>query len=240
MEGIRYAGGGVLASLVFIAAYGSEIGEVSRVRETTITPQNVAFGIWGVIYVFIVSSLISQFASLKKGDASLVRSQLSNIALGVSFLASGLWIPVFTSNTRISTILSSLLLAIALVSGLTSVLTDIAHESKKYVFSQSPVSFYLGWVSVAFTISVFIALKEFQKKDLAFAWAFLPVCVMICFSLPLRDPALLLPLLWAFALSKDPPQLERGYILLLLGVAELVCVFLRFSLRFPASSLGCS
>lgn len=210
----------VCVSLISNFAFGSNIGAVSRERDTSLTPSNLAFSIWGVIYSWIVVAIAYQvWYPLPVSP---------NVCMGISFLLSALWVPTFSSNTRLGILSSSVILVSAFSFALAAVLLSQGWKPPilRTLCVDAAFSLYTGWLLVASTLAVLISLKELGTQTFYLSYLFVPSLIAMGVAVPTKNPVLLLPLLWAVALQKDPPKIMQGVLLFLLLLAELVCTFL--------------
>lgn len=228
-RGVVVAFCGVVFSLFSIALFGSGIGEVSRQKRTSISPSSDAFSIWGVIYTTTLLSSLFQFGSAFNfvPFPSLVRPFLANVSLCVSFVFAGLWIPAFTSGTKEGILASSLLLLVSLISSLHSVLYPKRRELIHYFLLEAPVSLYSGWLFVAFTLSLFIFVKDYFDVSLPFLAVIPTSLAVIILSLHRGDPLLIFPLFFALCYIRDAPKQPYIWLLAVLVCSQFISAFLK-------------
>ncbi len=135
-------------------AFGKTIGEISRRLDTSFTPADYAFGIWGLIYV----SLLAQAGfHLKRAffDFGTKRSRTEALLeLGPRMLIAqilcGAWLFAWLSE--------AFLLSLIVMAGLFTVLLSIVvawnmerwdAPAKIIAFEWWPICFYSGWIAVA-------------------------------------------------------------------------------------------
>lgn len=155
--------------------FGTTIGELSRRFDTSFTPANYAFGIWGLIYL----SLLAQAAfHLKRAffDAGTPTSRTAALLrLGPRMLIAqalcGMWLWAWLTEN----ILLSLLVMTGLFSTLLSIVVVWNMErsdapAKIIAFEWWPICFYSGWIAVALLANLGAYLSSLGWGFVTEAW----------------------------------------------------------------------
>ena len=140
-----------LATVVINYFASGENAAVSDRIDIYFKPAGYAFSIWGVIYIAIVVWLVLQ---LKKGSVANRQANRMKAGFLVSCILNGLWLLAFTNEW----FMSSLIIMVAFLATL-AWLYYIAFRTSTSWLDRFPFSLYIGWVSVATIVNVFIAMK---------------------------------------------------------------------------------
>ena len=197
---------------------GETTGSVSGAFPTLITPAGYAFGIWGVIYLGLLTFSLH---AMRPSIRSLPRWPLVRGLYLWSCLLNCLWI--FVWHHRLMT-LSSVVIA-ALLGSLLAIyrLLDadrIGAGTRERLLLLLPFSLYASWVTVATVVNVAVSLTALGFSGGApgpTAWAvgilLVTAVLSMVTAIPRRDGAWLLVAAWAFgaiAVASDGDPWVRG------------------------------
>ncbi len=158
---------------------GTTIGNISATVNNLFTPAAYAFSIWGVIYLFLVSSSIffiyRAFSNKKNSFVSL-----ACVSLILANLLNGIWIWFWLNE--------SFLLSVIVMLGILLTLTTAAIklDLEKYdaplmelFFLFWPLTIYLAWISVATiaNISAYLTAISWDAPISRVFWAYTMVAV---------------------------------------------------------------
>lgn len=180
---------------------GLSQADISEMFPTKITPAGFAFSIWGVIYTLVFISLVWMLYKHKESKVS-IEIQAIGWWFNLSALANILWTIIF-SYLRLP--LSTLLIAILLVS-----LVMILINLSKLDFKPNPVlslafGMYAGWVLIATVVNIAASLVQIEwgglgLSELTWAKILLVVALAIVFLITIRTSNAIfpLPVAWAY------------------------------------------
>lgn len=142
--------------------YGGMIGDVSCRYRLSYSPKNGAFGIWGVIYPYMIASILFQFLYSYDSNSFYVARFWSNLLLFVAWTASGAWTFFFgvadSPNPEVGLGFAAFFLLLAAITALSAVFVEQgfrADASWTRILTVSiPFSLYAGWLIVAASINV--------------------------------------------------------------------------------------
>jgi len=192
----------VCLAVTVVSSSLARIGSTSSQNRLPYTPVNVAFSIWGLIFPSLAA-----FAIRQNWSASSI-PLLSNIFLCVSLILSAVWAPVFSRGDPPSLIASSVLLFFSAIFSLASVLlSSDAIDKKRWMdvaFLEAPVQLYTGWLFLASTLGVGIALNAYYS--LPDSVLLVPTLLASGIGIWKSSPFILFPVLWglSFVPSKTP------------------------------------
>lgn len=131
---------------------GRNIGEISNTvfQNVLIIPANYAFAIWGLIYLGLFALGIYQALPNNK-----TRFRRMGYWLAIASICQIIWVYLFQYGFYLLSILAMLGILVSLI--FLYLRLDIARESvnsKQRWLINSPVSLYLGWISVATIVNV--------------------------------------------------------------------------------------
>lgn len=142
----------------FFPIGGMNIGEIANtlLDEVLIIPANYAFAIWGLIYLGLIAFGIYQLAPQRRQDAVL---RQVDWLLIVACVMQIFWVLLFQLKLFGWSVLlmAGILIPLALI-------RLRLHQGREYVSRQerwfvfTPMSVYLGWISVASIVNVAAAL----------------------------------------------------------------------------------
>lgn len=134
------------------------VGEVSRMYPTLITPAGYAFSIWGLIYLQLTCFIgFLWYQYLRKKEYSYILNSFP--WFGISCIANSLWIVFWSSNQIGLSLLFILFLLTSLVMLAIRYRLEVWDAPLRIIFFiWWPFAIYLGWVILATTINVTIFL----------------------------------------------------------------------------------
>lgn len=135
------------------ALSGESIGVIANRYPSWFLPANYTFGIWSLIYLWLVAFAVYQALPAQRGSAALGRLHLGWVTNGALNIA---WIVAF-SFERFG---SALLMMVALLVNLVWILERIGWHrgglgAGDRVFVAYPFALYLAWISVALISNTF-------------------------------------------------------------------------------------
>ncbi|MBW4541120.1 MAG: tryptophan-rich sensory protein [Myxacorys chilensis ATA2-1-KO14] len=140
----------------FFPIGGQNIGQISNtiLAPVIVTPANYAFAIWGLIYIGLIAFGIYQASPAQRNNPRLEKVRAPIVAACVFQI---IWVFVFTAKQFwLSVVLMFGILLSLIAAYAWSRLDRVARDEK--IFSQVPISIYLGWISVASIVNVASAL----------------------------------------------------------------------------------
>jgi hypothetical protein len=154
----------ILGSIVFntlsnfFPLNGINVGQLSNTvfAAVQIIPANYAFAIWGLIYIGLISFAIYQFQPAQRQNPILQRGGYLLVFASVAQCA---WIYFFLARLfplSVIAMLGVLLPLIGLYQRLGIGQQRVSRQEQWFI--HTPISIYLGWISVATVVNVAIAL----------------------------------------------------------------------------------
>lgn len=129
------------------------VGEVSAKYETLFAPAGLTFAIWGLIYfsltAFCIYHLVKAFNSNDKEQADADIKAIGSLFI-INTLATGAWLVAWVNEAIALSLLLIVIQLITLI--LISVKAHIANPDRELsskIFTQFPLSIYLGWICIA-------------------------------------------------------------------------------------------
>jgi hypothetical protein len=146
---------------------GNTVKIISDRYHNMFTPADYAFGIWGIIYLFLVIHFIYSFYLIKsKNQDALIVDKVGLLFAG-SCILNCLWVFLWLKNL----VGICLAIMILLLYVLTKILTRVYPPGKtttfKQLFTTTPFSLYAGWVCVALIANVSAFLVKIGWKTQA-------------------------------------------------------------------------
>ncbi|WP_210608311.1 TspO/MBR family protein [Priestia flexa] len=178
---------------------GQNTGEVSDSVPTLFTPAGYAFAIWGLIYTLLVIWVIRQF--IAREDQKEIYAKIG-IWFFISCLLNSAWIFIFQYLYFTLALLIMVLFLVTLI-----IIYSIIQNSRMTTwFMRLPISIYIGWISVATIVNVFVVFQANGIETLfglsEETWAIIMLIVGgilgILFTRKNRDIAYSLVFVWAF------------------------------------------
>lgn len=131
---------------------GQTTGEVSDSVPTLFTPAGYAFAIWGLIYTLLIIWIIRQF--IAREDQKEIYAKIG-IWFFISCLLNSAWIFIFQYRYFTLALLVIVLFLVTLM-----IIYSIIQNSRMTTwFMRLPISIYIGWVSVATIVNVFVVFQ---------------------------------------------------------------------------------
>ena len=174
---------------------------VSDAYPTLITPSPATFGIWGVIYVLLLASLIFMIVKYKEERTARLIQTIS-VPFRVSCIANILWIIAFSYKwIGISTaLILAFVITLAILNGRLKTPDGLGQKVNAMAFG-----LYNGWLIIATVVNASAYLVKLKWNGFGLApdvWAIIILIVALLLTgliqLRLRNAALTLPLAWAY------------------------------------------
>lgn len=135
---------------------GQNMGAVSARYPTLLTPAGWAFSIWGLIFLALAGYAIWQLLPAQRRNAL---PDAVALPLTVASVAAGLWVVCFSYELiAVCTGLMLLTLGALIVGYGRARRLVLAGEAPRP--ASWPLSLFLGWISVATTVNVTLALRD--------------------------------------------------------------------------------
>ncbi|MBS2968512.1 tryptophan-rich sensory protein [Metabacillus sp. KIGAM252] len=132
---------------------GQTTGEVSAGVPVLFEPANYAFSIWGLIYLLLAVWVIRAF--FVTAAEKLVYTAIGYL-FAVNALLNALWIVLFHYELFNLTIL----VMFGILYTLIRIYSIIEKSGQTSLLLRVPISIYMGWISVAAIVNVFIFFKS--------------------------------------------------------------------------------
>lgn len=212
---------------------GQTTGEVSDKVFTLFTPAGYAFAIWGLIYFLLTVWVIRQFI-VKDEQKEDYRK------IGVWFFINAIlnssWVIVFQYEYFTTSIFIMLGILLTLII-IYKMIQRLPHSTW---FMRFPFSVYIGWISVATIVNVFVIFEANGIEQLfgldEQIWAIVMLIVGailgVVFTLTQHDIAYSLVFIWAFIAirveqSDDPAIVTASMVAVVLLVVGIVIEVIR-------------
>lgn len=187
-----------LATVVINYFASGDNAAVSDRIDIYFKPAGYAFSIWGLIYVALAVWLVLQ---LKKGSVANRQANRMKAGFLVSCILNGLWLLAFTNEWFIA----SLVVMVFFLATL-AWLYHVAFRTSTSWLDRFPFSVYIGWVSVATIVNVFVIMKTERITTVLgldeLAWTSLMLMVGVVLALVFmwwhRDFIYPLVFVWAY------------------------------------------
>lgn len=184
---------------------GLTIGEISNTlfREVLITPANYAFAIWGVIYLGLITFGVYQILPAQRQNRALHRM---GYLLVLASLAQIAWVFLFQYRQFALSLVAMLGILLPLIGVYLRLGIGCERVSRQQKwFVHTPLSIYLGWISVATIVNVAIALYDLDWNGWGIGsplWTAIALvagaAIAAVVSLQRADMAFVLVIVWAF------------------------------------------
>lgn len=130
-----------------------DVGEISDQHPSIFTPSGTTFLIWTVIYVALISfSVFHVIKAFKEPETNEHNEDVSNISgfFIINNVATASWL-IFWVNNYITTsvILIFIQLITLIIIHIRLNIHDASRSFASKLFTQFPLSIYLGWISIA-------------------------------------------------------------------------------------------
>jgi hypothetical protein len=219
---------------------GVNIGDLSNTlfAPVQIQPANYAFGIWGLIYIGLISFGIYQFQPAQRRNPRLQRA---GYLLVWASAAQCLWIYLFLGRLFFLSTIAMLGILIPLIMMYKRL--DIGRQpvsTRSRWLIDVPISIYLGWISVATIVNVAIALYSANGNSWVLGPSVWTVVMMIVSTIIAAsvliqrgDRAYALVIVWALVAI----AIRQASIPLIAGTGALMAVglvMLSFSMYWGA------
>ena len=179
-------------SPAFTSFSGFESGQLPIPQvDPPIQPAGYAFGIWGLIYAWLVVSAV--FGIWKRSDDPAWRQP--RIYLSLSLLAGTPWLYIATQSAVWATVLIVVMTVFAVLALITT-----PRLFDRWVF-QAPVAIYAGWLTAASFVSIGSTMAGYGIGFASLGWAYIGIAgaLVIAMLVFWQRPAseYLLTIIWA-------------------------------------------
>lgn len=152
-----------------------DVGEISNQYASLFTPAGFTFAIWGLIYLLLISFSVYHVVQ------SFVKTELhpanrDTLRTGLWFVINNLgaagWLLVWTNNQLSISAVLIILQLISLISiHLRLGIHDVKEKAASKIFTQLPLSIYLGWITIATIANISIYLYSIQWNGFGLAYS---------------------------------------------------------------------
>jgi hypothetical protein len=188
----------------FFPLNGVNIGQLSNTlfSPVQIIPANYAFAIWGLIYLGLIGFGIYQLQPSQRQNPLLRRS---GYLLVLASVAQSAWIYLFLARLFALSVIAMLGILCSLIGMYQRLAIGEQRVSRQDRWLiQTPISIYLGWITVATVVNIAIALYSLNWNGWGIAPAGWTVMMMLVstaiaalIAVQRRDMAYTLVIVWA-------------------------------------------
>lgn len=214
------------AIMIFLNYWSAtNVGNVADANQPLLQPAGFAFSIWGFIYFLLFIWIIRAF--FVRGDAVYVKT---SYLPALNFLLNGCWILAFTAQALLTSviIIFALLVTLILIYGR---INDTTHT----FFEKLPFSIYIGWVSVASILNVFVWFVGMEQTVFLglneVTWTFIMLAVAtilaIVFSIRFKDFIYTLVFIWAYIgiYAETPNDAVKTFVMILILLLIVIFIY---------------
>lgn len=172
---------------------GKNIRELSEKYDNLFTPSNQTFAIWSLIYTLLLLVLVGQF--IKKVQDPVLQTPLFMLSCFLNFS----WIIAWQQE--------SIGISLLIMIGLLICLARINKSIKSAPINLLKITFgvYLGWICIAtianvttFLTSLHVPVNIEMQRQITQAIIIIGMGIVLWVASNLKNPSILLPVLWAF------------------------------------------
>jgi hypothetical protein len=143
-----------------------DVGEISNQYASLFTPAGFTFAIWGLIYalliVFCIYHIVMSFTKNLLHPANRDIQRIGSWFI-LNNLGAAAWLLVWTNNQiSISAVIILFQLVSLIVIHLRLHIHDVREKAASKIFTQLPLSIYLGWITIATIANISIYLFSIQ------------------------------------------------------------------------------
>ena len=183
---------------------GQTTGQISDRFQVYFVPAGYVFSIWSVIYLTLAAYVVYQALQSQRSNPRL--KKIDGLFL-LSSAANSLWILLWHFEFFLATVLVMAVLLVVLIAIYQRLDVGRARVSlAERWFLHLPFSLYLAWITVATIANVTATLAYYRWDGWGIApemWAVIMIlagtAIALATSLPRRDVAFMLVIVWAFA-----------------------------------------
>lgn len=130
-----------------------DVSQVSSQFPTLFTPAGITFSIWGLIYVSLLAMciyhLVISFVKDKFHETNIATVKIGGWFV-LNSLATSAWLYVWTSQLIGFSLMLILvqLISLVIIHGRLGI-QEPEHSFSNKIFTQAPLSIYMGWISIA-------------------------------------------------------------------------------------------
>ena len=186
----------------------SDVGEVSARYESLFTPAGFTFSIWGLIYLALLIFCIYHIVAAYRSDLSHTANR-DTLKISGSFIANNLaaaaWLVAWTREMiGLSVVLIFFQLLCLIIIHTRLGIHNPARGTASTLFTQIPLSIYLGWISIASiaNVSAFLASIPWSGAGISYiTWTVIMIVVAVLLTsimvLARKNVAYGLVVIWA-------------------------------------------
>lgn len=146
---------------------GSDNAEISHSHPTYVTPDDVTFAVWGLIYTFMLITVVAQFFASGDAEAALgavcpLTGLDARARLALALLSSAVWLFAFNTESWWTSLVLICIYLVFLLSYYQDVRQLEGYEYWLFVVSASMNS---SWLVVATVVNAFLVFGEAGCKD---------------------------------------------------------------------------
>ena len=136
--------------------FGRQMGDVACAWRVSYSPSRNAFSIWGLIFAWLLASVIEQLMVSLGFDSAYAASSWNNMLAGVGLAAAGCWVVVFGCSRhegrRAGLVISALFLLASTSCAVGASVLECSWrgvDPLRVLFVGVPFSLFAGWMCVA-------------------------------------------------------------------------------------------
>ncbi len=201
--------GMITANIVFevLPLNGISTAQVSIAHDTVLTPPGFTFSIWGIIYLWLLLSVLFQtglFYTRKDADnPDLIYAM--NSLLAIACLIDVVWLVMWHYQLILLSVIGIVLLWITLLFIYLRLAPEI-RTMKERLFMLCPISLFLAWISAASLLNFTVLVHDSSRNMLGlgmFPWSIAFLLILFAtaefFIIKYADYVFGLTALWVFA-----------------------------------------
>jgi hypothetical protein len=223
-----------------------DVAQVSNQFPTLFTPAGITFAIWGLIYVALLAMciyhLVISFIKNENHEANKATDKMGPWFI-LNNLATAAWLYVWTHQMigLAEILIVFQLISLIIIHSLLGI-QEPEHSLSNKIFTQAPLSIYLGWISIATIANTAVYLSSVGWSRFGFsetAWAMLMIgaaifitMLMIFFKNNILFAVVVLWALWGIIIKQEelqsfhPSLINAAWIgIAFTGVAILIQAF---------------
>ncbi|MGZ0213626.1 MAG: hypothetical protein ACKVI4_14235, partial [Actinomycetales bacterium] len=157
----------ILMSLIF----GRQMGDVACAWRVSYSPSRNAFSIWGLIFAWLMASVVEQLLVPLNFDGVYAASAWNNMLAGTGLAAAGCWVVVFGCSRRedrkAGLVVSALFLLSSTWCAVGASVLEYSwrgFDPLRILFVGVPFSLFAGWMCVASALGIGIAVVSMRYE----------------------------------------------------------------------------
>ena len=240
---------GLGVAILMSTTFRRQMGDVACAWRVSYSPAGRAFAIWGVIFAWMLASVVEQLLVAIELDNVYAAAPENNTLMGGGLFMAGLWVVAFgyarREDQRGGLVVSTSFLLASTWCGVGACVQELSWrglDPMRILFVGVPFSLFAGWMCVASALGAgvtilalrhppdYLCQNEGDPTNAAGygSWVPLLLSVPLCaLALGVPDPVLPLPLAWGIAHMRGHWK-NRVAMALLLGSSAGAVVFAVF------------